>query len=85
VLVASNEYKLKNMPDINHPGISEYVVDFDDMQGTISITTVDFNSTDSTTFDMYGKPNHGGTVVIQSGSLTKTITIEATTGKVTVL
>ena len=83
VVTANNEYILKDMPDMNHPNVASYTVDLNELQGTVSILSVDFNSTDSMTFDMYGKPNHGGTVVIQSGTQIRTITIDASTGKVT--
>lgn len=84
VLTGTNEYKLINMPDINHPGTTGYVVDFDELQGSLTITNVNYEGTDNVTFDIYGKPNRGGSVTLQSGSFTKTITIDATTGKTTV-
>jgi hypothetical protein len=36
------------------------------------------------TFDIYGKPDNGGSVVLQVGSWTKTIALDPDSGKATV-
>ena len=65
----------------------DYVVDLSDTGYAATLVSVSFGSggTDnSITYDMYGRPDYGGFVVIQFGSEQRTITVNATTGKTTV-
>jgi prepilin-type N-terminal cleavage/methylation domain-containing protein len=48
------------------------------------IASVSFNSATQVTFDIYGKPDNGGSVVLQVGSWTKTIVLDPDSGKATV-
>lgn len=85
IVVADNQYRLLNKPDINHPGTSTTIIDFDDFSSSISIQSVFFDGQDNFTFDMYGKANRGGDIVLQAGTLSKTISVNSQSGKVTVL
>lgn len=49
----------------------------------VAITNVSFTS-ETVTFDYLGSPNSGGTVQLQAGGITKTITIEPVTGFISV-
>lgn len=49
-----------------------------------SIVSATIGSGSSLTFDMYGTPNAGGTVVIQTGGRQKTIVLDAATGRATI-
>jgi Tfp pilus assembly protein FimT len=48
-----------------------------------TISSVSFNSTSQLVYDRYGQPANGGTVVVQVGTYTKTITVDPNTGKAT--
>ena len=37
----------------------------------------------SVTFNIYGRPDHGGTVTVSSGGVSKVVTVDATTGRAT--
>ncbi len=49
----------------------------------VAISDVSFSS-DKVTFDYLGSPNAGGTVQLQAGGMTKTVTVEPVTGFITV-
>lgn len=57
-------------------------IDQDPYKTTISSAT--FGGGTTLTFDRYGAPNYGGTVVVQAGPYSKTVTVDASTGKVTI-
>jgi prepilin-type N-terminal cleavage/methylation domain-containing protein len=46
--------------------------------------SADFAGGSSVIFDAYGVPDHGGSVVVRSGSFQKTVTVDAGTGNVSV-
>ena len=49
-----------------------------------AITAVDFASAAAVTFNGYGAPSSGGTVTVQVGDTTQTVTLDGQTGEVTV-
>jgi prepilin-type N-terminal cleavage/methylation domain-containing protein len=49
-----------------------------------TLVSASFNSTTQVTFDRFGQPDNGGTVVVQVGTVQKTITVDGNSGKVTV-
>jgi prepilin-type N-terminal cleavage/methylation domain-containing protein len=51
----------------------------------VTISSATFGTTGTTlTFDRYGAPSSGGTVVVQAGGYTKTVSVDANTGRATV-
>jgi prepilin-type N-terminal cleavage/methylation domain-containing protein len=80
---------------ISHPvkkGFN-YVVDFrnDGRLDQVNIVSANFDGTDKVTFDYLGSPFNGsgnplnsGTVVLQAGGLTKTVSVEPVTGFISV-
>lgn len=59
----------------------DYVVDLaNDGLEKVDILDVDFASTSKVTFDCLGSPDNGGTVSLQAGSVTVTVTVETVTG-----
>ena len=84
--VASDTYNFPGMKDMNHSSL-DYAVDLSETGYAATLVSVSFGSggTDNTIiYDMYGRPDFGGFVVIQFGSEQRTITVNATTGKITV-
>ena len=74
----------QNNTVISHPvkkGFN-YVVSFpnDSRLNRVDVTNVDFNSTQRVQFDCLGSPDNGGTVSLQAGNNTATITVEPVTG-----
>ena len=68
---------------INHPvKVGQFIVNFsaDSRLDEVDITNVNFNSTSQVQFDRLGSPDNAGTVTLQAGGATATITVEAETG-----
>ena len=81
--VLDDFYQLTGLPDPDHPG-QTYVVSLSGEPYEATIVSVDFAGTTSVTFDGYGVPDNGGTIVIQSGNRQKTITVDGVTGRATI-
>ncbi len=84
--VASNTYNFPGMQDMNHSSLDS-AANLSETGYAATLVSVSFGSggTDnSITYDMYGRPDFGGFVVIQVGTEQRTITVNATTGKITV-
>ncbi|KPK40619.1 MAG: hypothetical protein AMJ65_10445 [Phycisphaerae bacterium SG8_4] len=64
----------------------DYVVDFggDTRLNRVDITGANFSGNPDVEFDSLGSPDSGGTVSLQAGSTTMTITVEPITGYVSV-
>lgn len=83
---AADGYQIEDQNNnvISHPvkkGFN-YIVSFpnDSRLSRVDITNVDFNTNPSVQFDSLGSPDNGGTVSLQAGSTTATITVEPVTG-----
>lgn len=74
---------------------SDYVIDFgnDSRLDRVNIVDADFDTADAITFDYLGSPYSGtgtssplnsGTISLQAGSMTRTVTVEAVTGYVSI-
>jgi prepilin-type N-terminal cleavage/methylation domain-containing protein len=83
----ANGYTLTGMPDPNHPA-QAYAVDLTASPYTSTLVTAAFGSSVAVSrkisFDRFGAPSAGGTVVVQAGDFKKTINVDAATGEVTV-
>lgn len=75
----SEQYQISNMEGLN--GGSTYVVDVSDSPFTADIVSADFSGSDEVTFDGYGVPDSGGSVLVQAGDTEKTVTVNADSGK----
>ncbi|MHC4985372.1 MAG: prepilin-type N-terminal cleavage/methylation domain-containing protein [Planctomycetota bacterium] len=81
--VATDDYTLPGVADANDTsGI--YTVQLDDRPYDATIVSADFNSSTTVTFDGYGNPSSGGSVVIQAGHVTKTVVLDADSGEAAV-
>jgi len=87
---STERYRIKDQAGnvISHPvkkGFN-YEIDFqnDSRLNRVDIVTVDFNMTSSVQFECLGSPDNGGTVIIQAGGATKTITVEPVTGFISI-
>jgi len=64
---------------------SPYVIDFPkEGLDRVDITAVDFGGTSQIRFDYLGSPDNGGTVTVQAGGTTATISVEPVTGYISV-
>ena len=61
-----------------------YIVDLAVTPYHIDIVSADFGGNTTVTFDGYGVPDSGGTVVLKAGGVEKTVTLNADTARATV-
>jgi len=81
--VDGDSYAVAGMPDPDHPG-QTYTVSLSGEPYEAIIDSVDFAGAALVTFDGYGVPDNGGTIVVQSGTRQKTITVDGVTGRATI-
>lgn len=73
-------YELVGLANPNRPS-ETYTADLSQTPYEISALSVDCGGDSVLTYDMYGMPDSGGTIVVWIGNETRTITIEASTGE----
>ena len=76
-----------NRITISHPVKKgfPYVIDFEDEGlGRVDITDADFDGDSQVRFDYLGSPDNGGTVHLQAGDMSATVSVEPVTGYITV-
>lgn len=72
---------------ISHPVKKgfDYVIDFEDEGlGRVEIADADFDGASQVQFDYLGSPDNGGTVHLQAGDMSATVSVEPVTGYITV-
>ncbi len=83
----NNQYQLVGLTDPDHPGTS-YIVSTkaEPYRGSLAslALTVGAATVTQINFDKYGFPDAGGNIVVQVGSVQKTVTLNATSGKTTI-
>jgi prepilin-type N-terminal cleavage/methylation domain-containing protein len=85
VSAGGGSYTLNGMTDPDHPSAT-YKVNLNAEPYRATIVSVAFGTTGNTsvvTFNGYGMPSAGGSVVVAVGGSRRTITIDATSGEVT--
>jgi prepilin-type N-terminal cleavage/methylation domain-containing protein len=83
--VSNNNYQLSGYAGFLGAGAqSSYTVSLASSPYSATLVSANFNSTTQVKFDRFGQPDNGGTVVVQVGSVQKTITVDSNTGKVSV-
>jgi prepilin-type N-terminal cleavage/methylation domain-containing protein len=71
------------MTSLDHPG-APYSVDLSKDPYRLDVLAANFNSLTEVDFNGYGTPSSGGTIVLQARNHQCTLTLDATTGKVTI-
>ena len=79
--VATSQYQMPGVTDLKNQS-SNYTVKLGDAPYQATLQSVDFGGgAVQVTFDGYGNPSSGGTLVIQAGEFVRTILLNANTGK----
>ena len=78
--VASDGYQLPGVTDMR-TSAADYSVDLSSAPYQARIVSADFDGDGDVTFDGYGVPDSGGTVVVAVGDYSKTIVLDADSGK----
>jgi prepilin-type N-terminal cleavage/methylation domain-containing protein len=80
---ANSRYGITGIKGLD--GAASYVVNLKDAPYQCAITGLALaNAGTSIAFDGYGVPSTSGTIVIAAGSMTRTVTVSAASGRVTV-
>jgi type II secretion system protein H len=87
--VGALQYTLTGVADMNNSALADTVVSLGKSPYNVTQMSTTFASPSSNglplvIFDGYGLPNSGGIVTVTSGSLTQTVTLNGTTGNVTI-
>ena len=82
-VVAASTYSLAGVERLTH-GSGDYSVDLTAEPYGATLVSASFGSGAEAVFNIYGMPAAGGQVVVRAGGVTRTVTLEAVTGKVTV-
>ena len=78
--VANDGYQLPGVADMK-TSASDYSVALSSAPYKARIVSADFDGNGDVTFDGYGVPDSGGTVVVAVGDYSKTIVLDADSGK----
>ena len=80
---AGNRYEINGMKDPNG-FLTTYTVDLAKAPYVAMLSSVSLGGDTSLIYNGYGMPDSGGTIVVQAGQYTKTITIDQNTGMATI-
>ncbi len=83
ITFTNSTYMLSNTTSLDKPG-TVYTVDLSKQPYSLDSATANFSNLATVSFDGYGTPSSGGTVVLNAKSHQCTVTVEATTGYVTI-
>lgn len=76
-----NQYTVGSLSHPDHPGAA-YVVRLDEMSSPAQLVTVDFAGSSVCSFDAFGLPTNGGTVVLKVGGAQRAIMVDGATGRI---
>jgi type II secretion system protein H len=80
---AALQYTLTAVADMNSAS-ADTVVSLKISPYNLTQVSASFGAQSSVIFDGYGMPNNGGTVTVTSGTLSQTVTLNGTTGNITI-
>lgn len=83
ITFAGSVYTLSNTKSLDKPG-TIYSVDLTKQPYSLDSATANFSNVATVSFDGYGSPTSGGTVVLVAKSHSCTVTLNGTTGDVTI-
>lgn len=82
--VSGSQYTVAGVTDMDHKSQSNYTVVLSAAPYQSQIQSAAFGSGATITYNGYGLPSAGGTVVVYAGSYSKTVSVDAATGKAVV-
>lgn len=77
---ATDTYSIPGMAGLRRSSAT-YVVQVGDAPHRADLVSADFGGNTTVVFDAYGVPDAGGTVVVKSGCFTRTVTLDAGSGR----
>jgi type II secretory pathway pseudopilin PulG len=83
ITFSNSAYTLSNTKSLDNPN-AIYSVDLKKQPYSLDSATPNFSNAATVSFDGYGTPSSGGTVIVVAKSHACTVTLSATTGDVTI-
>lgn len=83
VTFTNSTYTISNTKNLDNPNYL-YYVDLTKQPYVLDSAIANFSNLSKVSFDGYGTPSSGGTVVLKAKTHTCTVTVDATTGSVTI-
>ena len=80
---AGDTYQIPGLESMDGSG-GTYTVNLSDKPYKATLVSANFGGSTTVTFDGYGVPDNGGTIVVQIGSVAKTIVLDSSLAKATV-
>ena len=84
VVFVARGYQMPGMPHLNGKGYGDYTVDLGTDPYGVTRVAAEFGGDGRVTFDLYGAPDTGGSVVIEVGDVRRVIVLRPDTGRVQV-
>lgn len=78
-----NHIQILELPD-PEGNRSNYTTELGEEPYSATLTAAQFDGDQILIFDGYGRPDSGGLIILRSGGLVRTITVDATTGEATI-
>jgi len=72
--VLNDSYTLEGLPSLTHKS-DAYIVQLGDEPYGVSLVSASFSGSANLTYDGFGKPDSGGTIVLAVGAMTRTMTL----------
>lgn len=82
--VSSSQYTLGSITNMDRKSQTSTTVDLTIDPYLSKLTSVSFGGATSVTYSGFGLPTNGGTIVVSSGGYSKTVTVDANSGKANV-
>jgi prepilin-type N-terminal cleavage/methylation domain-containing protein len=80
---STNDYELPGLPSLDGAA-GTYTVELSDRPYDATLVSADFAGDTQVTFDGWGIPDSGGTLILTVGSERRTVVVDAETGKATI-
>ena len=80
---STNDYVIPGLPDLNHSS-ENYAADVSAYPYNAELVSAVLGIDSDVQFDRYGQPDSGGTITVQSGEYTQTVTVDSETGRATI-
>jgi prepilin-type N-terminal cleavage/methylation domain-containing protein len=82
--LANHTYTLANVISVDRPGQTTYTVNLQRSPYSARLVSANCGGDTALAINGFGTPDSSATIVVQSGSVSRTITVEGTAGKVSI-
>lgn len=80
---STDDYVILGLTDLNHRS-QEYSANMSSYPYDASLVSASLGGDSNVQFDLYGRPDSGGTITVESRGYTQTVTVDSDTGRATI-